>query len=121
MEIVVSQAQGRLPLTIMRIVGRINLGNTAELEKRAQELYKGGARHLVIDLAETESLTSAGLRAIITIVKAFDQGLGGVRDVKSPTVKLANPSPQINQVLTVAGFYTFLDIFGTLQEAIDSF
>jgi hypothetical protein len=125
MELIVSQVQGRVPITVLRIVGRINLGNNIELEKKGEEIFRSGGRFLIIDLSETESLTSAGLRAIINIYRLFGKSPeeGSVQGKKgvSEHVKLAKPTAQMRYVLTVAGFQTFLEIHESLEAAIASF
>ena len=122
MDLIVTQASGRIPVTVLGIVGRVNLGNVNEMLQKAQSLYQEGARDLVIDLAGAESLTSAGLSAIITILRTFESGLpGGGAGKKSTHVKLANPSGQIRQMLSIAGFNSYLDIYDNLQDAVASF
>ena len=49
----ISQAQGRIPVTVFHLQERVNLGNFAELEETAKEAYNNGMRDLVIDLGET--------------------------------------------------------------------
>jgi len=132
METLVTQAQGRVSVTILRITGRINLGNAAEIEQKARQIQQGGSRHLVIDLSQVESLTSAGLRAILIIYKIFrdempqETGIGSqegrqVDTNKSPQVKLAGPSTDIRRVLKIAGFEAFLEVYDTVDEAVASF
>ena len=123
MEIKVSQEERRVPVTVFHLEGRINLGNAEELQEKALEAHENGTRSLVLDLAEVPSLTSAGLRAILYIYKLFntssEQMTGGTG--KSHQMKLANPTPYVLQVLTVAGFNRSIEIYDSLQEALDSF
>ena len=72
MEILISHDQGRVPVTIFRLVGRINLGNVDELVKNARQAFDGGARDLLIDLGEVPTITSAGIRALTEIYKLFN-------------------------------------------------
>ena len=65
----ISQAQGHVPVTVFHLPERVNLGNFAELEETAKEAYNNGMRDLVIDLSQTISLTSIGIRAIVVIHK----------------------------------------------------
>ena len=62
MNIRVSQEQGRVPITVYRLEGRVNLGNADELERMAQQAHADGMRDLIIDLETVTSLTSAGMR-----------------------------------------------------------
>ena len=132
MDIFVSQAQGRVPVTVMHLAGRINLGNASEIEQKAREIYQEGSRYLVIDLSQVESLTSAGLRVLHIIYKLYrdatpaEMGEGALdasdaSSIKSPYIKLAGPSTDIRRVLKIAGFELFLEIYDTVDEAVASF
>ena len=123
MNIHVSQEQGRVPVTVFRLEGRVNLGNADELERMAQQAYDNGTRDLIIDLAEVTSLTSAGMRVLHSIYRLLgvDAPEGSVHVRRSPHLKLLNPSPYVRRVLEIAGYDLFLDIYSDLQEAVASF
>ena len=67
----ISQAQGRVPVTVFRLQDRVNLGNFAELEEAAKEAHNNGMRDLVMDLSQTVSLTSIGIRALVAFTNCF--------------------------------------------------
>jgi anti-anti-sigma factor len=117
MEIIVSQEQARVPVTIFRLTERINLGNVEQLTERARAAFKSGARDLLIDLAGVPSITSAGLGAIHTIYKLFNIESAP----KSPHVKLLGPVADVRRVLALVGFDAFLDIFDDQQAALQAF
>ena len=117
MEILISHDQGRVPVTIFRLVGRINLGNVDELVKNARQAFDGGARDLLIDLGEVPTITSAGIRALTEIYKLFNP----FSLPKSPHVKLLDPTEEVRRVLVMVGFNALIDIFETRQEALDAF
>lgn len=126
MKITVTQERGLVPVTVFRIEGRINLGNADELTSMAEEAYKLGMRNLLIDLTEVDSLTSAGLRAILSIMKLLGTGSGDSKSEtkpvgKSPHLKLLNPSPYVLMVLKTAGFDRYIETYDHLQEALASF
>ena len=110
----VSQAQGRIPVTVFQLQDRVNLGNFAELEQAARDEYDKGMRNLVIDLSRTPSLTSIGVRALIIIHKmlAEDQG---------KHLKLANPIPPIRDMLDISGVTEYLEIYDSVDEAVASY
>jgi len=132
MEILVSHEQGREPVTVFHIGGRINLGNAKELQDKAEEAIQSGTRRLLLDLKGVESITSVGLRAIHSIYKSLSENSqeGSQERLKSEQVdqptrtsslKLLNPSPYVLKVLETAGFDLFLGIHYNLEEAIASF
>ena len=110
----ISQAQGRVPVTIFRLQDRVNLGNFTEFEEAAKESYNNGTRDLVIDLSQTVSLTSIGIRAIVIIHKMFsNEGRNHL--------KIANPMPYIREMLDISGVTQYIEIYDTVDEAVASF
>jgi anti-anti-sigma factor len=110
----VSHAQGRIPVTIFQLQDRVNLGNYDELERVAQEEMEKGMRDLVIDLSQTPSLTSIGIRALVVIYKILSADRG-------KHLKLAGPIPGIREMLDVAGITQSIEIYNTVEEAVKSF
>jgi anti-anti-sigma factor len=110
----ISQVQGRVAVTVFHLKDRINLGNFEELERAAKDSYANGMRHLVMDLTDTESLTSIGVRAIVIIHKMLST------DNKNH-LKLANPSTYIREMLDVSGVTQYVDIYDSVEEAVASF
>lgn len=118
MEITVTQEQARVPVTILAVKGRVNLGNAEELEARANQVYGQGARQVLLDLAEVESLTSAGLRAILFIHKLLAQPESGS---EPGSLKLSGATREVQRVLHIAGFDVYLDLYPDRRTALDSF
>lgn len=110
----ISQTQGRIPVTVFRLQDRINLGNFTELEEAAKEAYDNGTRDLVMDLSQTVSLTSIGIRAIVIIHKMLSTD-GGKH------LKIANPMPYIREMLDISGVTQYIEIYDTVDEAVASF
>jgi anti-anti-sigma factor len=114
----VSHAQGQVPVTVFHLQDRVNLGNTKELERAAQEAYEDGMRNLVIDLSEAPSLTSAGIRAIVSLHKML------MKDEGNPSakhLKLVSPTSYVREVLDIAGLSDYLEIYDDLDGAVASF
>ena len=110
----ISQAQGRVPVTVFRLQDRVNLGNFAELEETARESYNNGMRDMVLDLSQTVSLTSIGIRAIVIIHKMLSTD-GGKH------LKIANPMPYIREMLDISGVTQYIEIYNTVDDAVASF
>lgn len=110
----ISQAQGRVPVTVFRLQDRINLGNFAELEEAAKESHTNGMRDLVLDLSQTVSLTSIGIRAIVIIHKMLSTD-------GASHMKIANPMPYIREMLDISGVTQYIQVYNTVDEAVASF
>jgi len=111
----ISQANGRVPITIFRFRERIHLGNFAELENAAKQVYDNGTRNLIIDLDNSNTLTSIGLRALIVIHKIMAQADTTKR------LKVAGATAMISEIMQVTGISEFMDIYDTVEEAVASF
>lgn len=110
----ISQAQGRVPVTVFHLQERVNMGNFAELEEAAKDAHAKGMRDLVLDLSNTVSLTSIGIRAIVIIHKML-AGDGGRH------LKIANAAPSIREMLDIAGITQSIEMHDSLEEAVASF
>jgi len=113
----VSQAEGRVPVTVFELQDRVNLGNTAELEQATRDAYASGTRDLVIDISKVDSFTSAGIRELLVAYKL----LAGDEGKKSKHVKLVSPTRYVREVLEVSGVADSIEIYDSLEEAVASF
>ena len=110
----ISQAQGRVPVTVFQLQDRINLGNFTELEETAKEAYNNGMRDLVLDLSQTVSMTSIGIRAVVIIHKMLSTD-------RAKHLKIANPMPYIREMLDIAGVTQNIEVYDSVEEAMASF
>jgi hypothetical protein len=130
MEIVVSQEQGRVPVTVFHIKGEIT--SDEELNAKAEEAFRAGTRDLLLDLREVPYMSSQGLRGlhfIYTLLRTdapaeSDQAVkSGIAagTFTSPHLKLLGPSAKTLDVLKMTGYDMFLEIHHNLEQAIASF
>ena len=110
----ISHAEGRVPVTVFQLQDRVNLGNFAELEATAKEAYNNGTRDLVIDLSKTEVLTSIGVRALVVIHKMLSEDRG-------KHLKLTGPSKEIRDMLEISGVTQYIQIYASIEDAVNSF
>jgi anti-anti-sigma regulatory factor len=136
MNISVSQAQGNVPVTVIKLDGQLDGQNYQDVIVRAQELYGEGARDFLIDLSELTYISSAGLVALhsITLMARGDEmpdvqsGWSAYRSMGRSSeagmqkhVKLLNPRSEIISVLDMVGFSSVFEIYTNLDEAVNSF
>ena len=115
--VTVSQAQGRVPITVLELHGRVNLGNTTELENTARQAINNGAQDMLIDMSKAPSLTSAGIRSILVIHKM----LSDKSPEKTGHLKLLSPTPHVRKVLEISGLLDYIEVFTSFEEALSSF
>jgi anti-anti-sigma factor len=118
--IAVSEVQQAVPVTVLSVAGRINLSNSADLERVALEHVERGMTHALLDLSGVPSITSAGLRAIQLIYRQLEPQQRG-EPGPSARLKIYAPSPQVRQVLATAGFDSYIPVFDDRAAAIESF
>ena len=128
LNITASQVQGEVPVTILHLDGHLHGNTESELLDRARQAQEDGSKHLLLDLAGVEVLTSAGLRAIHNIFNLFtpqsDRTLikqHGEEPYKSPYFKMVSPNPNVYYILNIAGFLQNILIYNNLEEAVNSF
>jgi anti-anti-sigma factor len=132
MEITVTQEQGRVPVTVLHVQGDVNASTADQFLAEAQKAYDDGARDMLIDLSKVSLLSSAGLRALHSIFNMLrsdspeesDEAVRkGLTDgtFKSPHLKLLSPDKNVTQVLSMAGFDMFIEIYNNLKKAVASF
>lgn len=110
----ITKVEGRVPITVFQLQDRVNLGNFSELEQTAKDAYEAGMRDLVIDLSQTPSLTSIGIRAIVVIHRLLSAD-------KGKHLKLAGAIVPIREMLGIAGITQFIEMYDTVDEAVASF
>ncbi|RMF54731.1 MAG: anti-sigma factor antagonist [Calditrichaeota bacterium] len=68
---------------------------------------------VVIDLGKVARMNSSGLGILINALTTFKQN-GGV-------LKLANPTPVVNKLLTLSRLTTIFECYNSVDEALSSF
>jgi anti-anti-sigma regulatory factor len=136
MEITVYQAQGRVPVTVLQPQGDLDASNYRDLIAKAKEAYDAGARDILLDLSHTPYLSSSGLVALHSIAMMLrgekppdpESGWGAFRSIDRDRghglqqhFKLLGPQPKVDNVLEMAGFRQYLEVFTDLEMAVTSF
>lgn len=98
-------------VVVLGLDGRVDASNAGGLEQKILALIDAGETRLVIDCAQLQYMSSAGLRVLLVAAKRL-----------SSTGKLAIAAlnTQIREVFDIAGFSSILDIYRTQDEAVDA-
>lgn len=134
MEIKTFTENGRVPVTVMHVDGNLDSSTYEAFQKQADELIKGGARYILVDLSHTKFISSAGLRSFNDLFnklralnpeanlsdEAIKKGIGA-GTYKSPHLKLLNLSDEARKAFELAGFDLFIDTFTDMKTAVASF
>ncbi len=136
MELSFSKAIGRVPVTIIMVSGSIDASSYRSLIEHAQRLIRDGAKDLLIDLTNTNYISSAGVLALHSIIKMMrsetldsnEDGWEALRDMdrdrgsgKQAHIKLLNPQPRVDDILDTVGLKEFFEIYTDIDRAVNSY
>lgn len=123
----ITKTEGRV--VVLHLTGKLDAQTEHVLLDIARAEYESGTRSLLLDFSDVETISSAGLRALHTIYKMYTPveeirakiAEQADKTYKSPYFKIAQATPQVHYVLSIAGFLQSIYMYPTLQEALDSF
>jgi len=116
--ITTEQAQGRSPVTILHIQGGLDLKSEGSFFQKANGAYEQGARLLVVDLAEVDRITSAGMRALTAVYKLFTPE---AEQEKVVHIRMCGGQAHIMHVLDITGFLKRIPHHDNVQAAVAAF
>src|SRR5689334_3667204 len=112
------QRQGEVPVTVLHLRGWLDSQSEEHLLEAARGAYEEGARYLLIDMNDLDTLTSAGMRALQKCYQIFTPKEDQFRVAH---LKLCNAPPQIYNVLGITGFLQNIPMYESLEAALQSF
>jgi len=135
--ITVSQAQARVPVSILHLRGALDARSYRDLIAKADEIYRAGGRYIILDMSDVPSVGVSSMLALHTVAVllrgeepidaaagwdalhavAHDLEVAGLQE----HFKLLNPTPNVKEWLEQAGFGGFLEIHTDLETAVASF
>lgn len=136
MNIIVSQAQGKVPVTVIKLDGELDGQNYQNLIAKAKEAHASGARNFLIDLSDLTYISSAGLVALHTVallargeaLPDTEAGWSAIRSVGGTGdsgvqkhVKFFKPRDEVKRILNMVGFSGAFEIYTDLDEGVNSF
>jgi anti-anti-sigma regulatory factor len=136
MDINITQRQGRLPVTVLQLVGKLDGSNYIQLIEAARRAYLNGVGDLLIDLSRLTYMSSAGLAAIHQTALMYrglpvaeeESGWAAYRAINRDRgsepqshVKLLSPQVEVAKLLDISGFDSLFEIHTELDKAVASF
>jgi anti-anti-sigma factor len=98
---------------VVDMEGRLDSKSSGYSYDEMVAIAQGNTKQVVVNLAQLEFITSAGLRVLLMASKLLKSGGGDL--------KLCDPNPLVKDVLETAGFDSLLHLYGTEAEAVKSF
>lgn len=94
--------------SIVYVSGKINAMTSEELEDRLLGIIENGEKKIILDLANTDYISSAGLRVLIVVTKyLYDSGY----------FCICNASDNVREIIEMAGFNAFMTLYDDLETA----
>lgn len=98
---------------IMRFAGRLDAATSPVVERKVKAALDGGAHKLVFNFEGVDYLSSAGMRLLLATSKRA-ASLGGA-------LRVAEVGNEVMEVIKMAGFDRVLNLYGSENEALESF
>jgi anti-sigma B factor antagonist len=95
---------------IIKVAKRLDASNVAEFKTDALNALKKNDKGIVVDFSDATFLDSAGLGALVSILKTASQA----NDKKIALVSL---SKQVRQIFELTKLYRLFDIYDSVEEA----
>jgi anti-anti-sigma factor len=100
-------------VSLVTVGGRVDSSTAPDFEKALQSLIHANRNQIVLDLKSVEYMSSAGIRGLVSSLKAAKGGGGDVR--------LAQPSTRVKEVIELAGLLSIFTVYDDVTEAVGSF
>lgn len=124
MDITISKMQGRVPVTVLHVVGEIDSSNYMVFSEAMRNVINGGADCMLIDMSKLTFMSSAGIRSLneswLLLKKKYPQ-VRNEKGIPSRYIKLLNPTRDVSEELEMSGVNSFFETHTDLQTAIASF
>jgi len=96
--------------TVVTITGRLDAVTAPEYEKKLNELIDDENICFVVDFAELDYISSAGLRVLLATAKRL-KGKGG-------QIRFANVKGTVKEVFDISGFGSIFQMDDTVADAL---
>ena len=106
MEITEQKSAG---VVTLRLLGRLDTTTAPAFEDKILGRIESGERHVVIDLAQLDYISSAGLRVIVLAGKLLSAANG--------KMVLCSLKDRVREVFDIAGFSAIFTIYGSHDDA----
>jgi anti-sigma B factor antagonist len=100
-------------VSVVKVSGRVDSATAPDFEKALTDLIESDRNQVVVDLQATDYMSSAGLRVLVSSLKAAKKNGGDLH--------LAQLSPRVKEVIDLAGLTPVFQIHADVVEAVGSF
>ncbi len=113
MNLTVTEKQAGGDVYILEMKGFIDTSTSIVLEDAMKKLYTDNKTKIILDLAGTEFVSSAGWGAMVAYLRKVRTNGGDIR--------LSSMQEKVEKVFKLMEFDSLIDSFATAEEAVKSF
>lgn len=132
MEIVTETVQGQVPVTIIRLNGKLDSSSAGFFDEQIRRMVYTGVKDILLDFSAVPFMSSVGIRSLsmaydwLHPMKSGEQQKSlsqAVHDgtYHAPHLKLLNPNPAVLKTIKVVALDRYLEIFNDETLAIGAF
>jgi anti-sigma B factor antagonist len=99
--------------SVVTVSGRVDSNTAPAFEEALKNVIEGGQHNVILELTEVEFMSSAGLRGMVSSLKACKSGGGNL--------VIAAPSNRVVEVMQLAGLTSLFGVFDDVTSAVGSF
>jgi len=100
-------------VVVLRLEGFLDAHTAASFENAIQKKVEEGETCLAVDGSKLNYISSAGLGVFMSFIEEL-------RD-KNGDIRIGGLIPKVRQVFEILGFTEILQLFNTVDEAVESF
>lgn len=97
-------------VVVVSLVGNLDTNTAPDAEAEINKWLEQDAKKMIISLASTKYVSSAGLRVFLATAKKMTASGGAV--------KLSSPNEVVKEILDISGFSTILDVKESDEAAL---
>ena len=94
---------------VVKLKGRLDALSAPQCDERFAKWIREGENNFIIDFRDTEYISSAGLRSVLTVGKSMKTQNG--------RIVLCNMNKVVKNIFQMSGFSSIFAIRDTLEEA----
>ncbi len=106
-------AGSRNHISIIKVGGYIDTTTSSELERALDSLLKQGRFFIIVDLGNVDYISSAGWGIFISEIKSIRENGGDL--------KLVRMVPDVYEIFELLEFHHILDVYDSVDEAVNKF
>lgn len=97
---------------VVDLKGNLDTNTAPDAESIINDYLDSGSKKIIINLGQTQYVSSAGLRIFLATAKKLTASGGAL--------KLCGANDVVQEILDISGFSTILDVKKTEEEALSS-